>query len=285
MHHFTFYMLSKISNGYRPSQIAEQLDVTPQDIHYHIGRMIQADLIYKDKSNGIRWKLTEKGFFILKQKATGSVNSFNNYQTKPVSRIIPTRLDNIAFKFKILSPISADPHLHWTEMKNGVHKCVIRYDAYTIELVKSEKQRTKSALLVHLDGKYCFDWCKELINQYNLAIHYARLAAVQFRLEISETGYSVKRPHIAFEEDLSALFIAASNTAEIKTKEVDEGPECRAWIDRSNGAGELETNDPDYAYLYLMMPKTVDEIADALRRINKYIGDELFYHPLKTVNN
>ena len=118
-----------------------------------------------------------------------------------------------------------------------------------------------------------------------MPVHYARQAAVQFRLEISETGYPVKRPHIAFEEDLSALFIAASNTAEIKTREADEGPECRAWIDSSNGAGELETNDPDYAYLYLMMPKTVDEIAEALRRINKYIGYELFYHPLKTVNN
>ena len=92
-------------------------------------------------------------------------------------------------------------------MKNGVYKCVIRYDAYTIELVKTEKQGTDSTLLLHLDKKYCFDWCKEIINQYNLAIHYARLAAVQFRLEISETGYLVKRPHIAFEEDLIALFI------------------------------------------------------------------------------
>ena len=282
---FTLPILSKLFSGYRPAQIADQLGVTPQAVKYHTDNMIEAGLIRKDKCNRIRWVIEEKGLFILKQKATGSIISFNNYQTKLVSRIIPTRLDNIAFKFKILSPIPDNPHLHWTEMKNGVYKCVIRYDAYTIELVKSEKQGINSALLVHLNGKYCFDWCKEIINQYNLAIHYARRAAVQFRLEISETGYPVKRPHIAFEEDLSALFIAASNTAEIKTREADEGPECRAWIDSSNGAGELETNDPDYAYLYLMMPKTVDEIADALRRINKYIGYELFYHPLKTVNN
>ena len=276
---FTLSILSKLFSGYRPAQIADQLGVTPQAINYHTDNMIEAGLIRKDKGNRIRWIIEEKGLFILKQKATGSVNSFNNYQTKPVSRIIPTRLDNIAFKFKILSPIPDDPHLHWTEMKNGVSKCVIRYDAYTIELVKSEK---RSALLVHLDRKYCFDWCKEIINQYNLAIHYARQVAVQFRLEISETGYSVKRPHIAFEEDLSALFIAASNTAEIKTREADEGPECRAWIDSSNGAGELETDDPDYAYLYLMMPKTVDEIASALRRMNNnLVGHE----PMYAVNN
>jgi Winged helix-turn-helix DNA-binding len=274
---FTLPILSKLFSGYIPAQIADQLGVTPQAVKYHTDNMIEAGLIRKDKGNRIRWVIEEKGLFILKQKAIGSVNSFNNYQTKPVSRIIPTRLDNIAFKFKISSPIPDDPHLHWAEMKNGVSKCVI------IELVKTEKQGTDSTLLLHLDKKYCFDWCKELINQYNLAIHYAKQTAIQFKIQISDYGYPVKRPHMAFEKDLIAFFIASSNTAEINTRKGED--DYKAWIDSSNGAGELETNDPDYAYLYLMMPKTVDEIADALRRINKYIGYEMFYHPLKTVNN
>jgi hypothetical protein len=47
-------------------------------------RMVHADLIFKDARNGIKWKLTEKGTFILKQKATGSANPFNNYQTRPI---------------------------------------------------------------------------------------------------------------------------------------------------------------------------------------------------------
>jgi predicted transcriptional regulator len=51
---FTFAILSKLFQDYRPSQIAAQLGVTPQDINYHTGRMVDADLIYKDKSNGIR---------------------------------------------------------------------------------------------------------------------------------------------------------------------------------------------------------------------------------------
>src|SRR5215217_4173087 len=105
--HFTLAILSKLYQGYRPSQIAAQLGVTSQNIHYHTDRMIDADLIYKDTSNGIKWKLTEKGLFILKQKLTGSVNSFNNYQM-PVLRHIPTRLDNLCFAFKILSHIPED---------------------------------------------------------------------------------------------------------------------------------------------------------------------------------
>jgi hypothetical protein len=276
--HFTLAILSKLYQGYRPSQIAAQLGVTPQDIYYHINRMIDACLIYKDKSNGIRWKLTQKGLFILKQKLTGTVNSFNNYQTV---RIIPTRLDNLSFAFKILSPIHQGPHLDWTEMKNGVSKCSIKYETRTIELVKSENSST---MLVHLDKKYCFDWYKESFNQYNLAIYYAKQAATKFGLQISDYGYPFKRPHIAFEQDLIACYLAASYTAEIKTKEGED--EYRAWIDSSNEAGELETNDDKYGYDYLMMPKTVKEIANMTMTIIKQTtGYGRCYHPLLTVNN
>jgi len=277
--HFILAILSKLYQGYRPSQIAAQLKVTPQDIHYHINRMIDADLIYKDTSNGIKWKLTQKGLFILKQKLTGSVNSFNNYQ---MARIIPTRLDNLSFAFKILSPIPQDPHLDWTGMKNGVSKCSLKYETHTIELVKSENNST---MLAHLYKKYCFDWYKESFNQYNLAVYYAKQAATKFSLQISDYGYPFKKPHIAFEQDLIACYLAASCTSEIKTKQGEED-EYRAWIDSSNGAGKLETNDSEYAYDYLVMPKTVKEIASMTMTIIKQTtGYERYYHPLFTVNN
>lgn len=59
-----------------------------------------------------------------------------------------------------------------------------------------------------------------------------------------------KRPHIAFEGDLIACHLAASCTAEIKTKQGErEGKdEYGAWIDSSNGAGEIETDDNEYGY-------------------------------------
>jgi hypothetical protein len=139
-------------------------------------------------------------------------------------------------------------------------------------------------MLIHLDKKYCFDWYKESFNQYNLAIYYAKQAATKFSLQISDYGYPFKKPHIAFEQDLIACYLAASYTSEIKTKSgVDE---YRAWIDSSNGAGELETNDSEYGYDYLMMPKTVKEIANmSMTIIKQTTGYERCYHPLFTVNN
>jgi hypothetical protein len=278
--HFTLTILSKLCQGFRPSQIAAQLRVTPQDIHYHTDKMVDAQLIYKDASGGIKWRLTEKGRFILKQKLTGTVTSLNNYKA---ARIIPTRLDNLSFSFKISSSIPEDLHLDWIRMKNGVSKCSLKYETHTIEFVKSDNNST---MLVHLDKKYCFDWCKELINQYNLASYYAKQAATKFSLQISGYGYPFKKPHIAFERDLIACNLAASYTAEIKTKQGEGQEESRAWIDRSNGAGELETNDDEYGYDYLMMPKTVREIANMTEAIIKATkGYELCHHPLFTINN
>jgi hypothetical protein len=276
--HFTLTILSKLHQGYRPSQIAAQLGKTPQDIYYHTEKMIEADLICKDKSSGIKWKLTEKGTFILKQKATRSVNHFNNYQTRP----IPVRLDNLAFEFKILSAIPTNSHFKWNEMKNEVSKCSLKYDSSTVEIIKSEKA---AVMLIHLNKTYCFDWTSELINEYNLALHYARQAATRFSIQISGYGKMVKRPHVAFERDLIACYLAASCTAEIKPKP-REGDESRAWIDSSNGAGELETNDDEYGYDYLRMPKTVREIANMTAAVIKQVtGYERCYHPLFTINN
>jgi hypothetical protein len=281
---FNFILLSKLYNGYRPAQIATQLGVSPQAIKYHTDILIEANLIRKDTANGIQWKLTEKGLYILKQRLTGSVNPFNNYQTKSVARLIPTRLDNVSFAFKILGPIPEDPNLHWSQMMNGVSKCAIKYDTHTVEILRSQKGGG-SSMAIHMQKAYCFDWIGELIRQYNFALHYAKQAAIKYRIEVSDYGHKERMPHIAFEEDLIAQTIATSHTAETKTQGETEA--SRAWVDHSNGSGEFETDDPDYAYLYLMMPKTLEELANISRWELRYKNAEYeqHYHPSLTKNN
>jgi hypothetical protein len=84
-----------------------------------------------------------------------------------------------------------------------VAKCSRKYNDHNVELVRSEKL-DEGRMLIHLNKKYCFDWVGELIDLYNLATKYAREAATQFAIEISDHGRLIKRPHIAFEEDLIA---------------------------------------------------------------------------------
>lgn len=195
--------------------------------------------------------------------------------------MIPIRLDNLSFKFKIQGPIPPDDHQHWSEMNSGVSKCSLKYDSHTVELIRSEKEGNGSILIIHLESKYCFDWPTQLIEAYELSRHYAKQTAIQYRLEISDYGNLEKRPHIAFEEDLIAFSIAVSYTAEVRTDETS-----RAWIDSSNGQGEFETDDSDYAYQYLIMPRTVQEIANLVSTISTQImGYERCYLPSLTINN
>jgi len=137
-------------------------------------------------------------------------------------------------------------------------------------------------LEVHLSEEYVFDPLKGLIAQYNKARQYASLAARRLRLNIHENGMLVKKPHMAFEHDLIALYLATFQTAEITTK----SGAGKSWIDASKGRGELETNDVNYAYKYLKMPKNINYIYDILVRLTRESsGCRQHYDPYVTDNN
>lgn len=192
---------------------------------------------------------------------------------------LPVRVDNVCVEFKIYDRIPENERLQWVKMKNGVSKCTIKKDDHTIELVNSEKGG--SVMLIHLYKRYCFNWPGKLVSLAYVALHYAKQAATQFGVQILEYGSLIKKPHTAFEKDLFAIFLAASQTAEIST----EG-EGKAWIDASPGFGELETNDPDYVYKYLMMPENVMNIHQSLTRLaSKSSGFASCYDPVLTDNN
>jgi hypothetical protein len=74
-------------------------------------------------------------------------------------------------------------------------------------------------LEVHLPEVYIFDPYQGLLKQYDIARHYATLAAPRLRLVISDNGRLVKKPLLAFERDLIALYLATFQTAETTTIE------------------------------------------------------------------
>ena len=281
---YTLGILLKIYNGYRPSQIAESLNMSQQNLHYYTSQLIDAKLIEKLTEYGLVWKLTNLGLFILKEIHSRSVNSNNNTSTIEQHNTIPIRMHSVTFSFDILSSIDKT-RLQWKPINNGVSKCVIRYPDHTLELTKSPNEN-ESVLEVHLSELYTFDPYQGLLKQYDIARHYASLAAQRLRIVISDNGRLVKRPHFAFERNLIALYLATIQTEEISTSGGEGGRKAKAWIDSSKGSGELETNDIDYAYKYLMMPEIVMEIQNRVNRIARQTaGYERHYHPIITDNN
>jgi hypothetical protein len=164
-------------------------------------------------------------------------------------------------------------------------KCFIKYPDHTLELTKSPNEN-ESVMEVHLSEVYTFDPYQGLLKQYDIARYHASLAAQRLRLVISDNGRLVKKPHLAFERDLIDLYLATFQTGEISTIKGGGGRKEKAWIDSSKGSGELETNDVNYAYKYLMMPEIVMDIQKAVNRIARQTaGYERHYHPIMTYNN
>lgn len=291
---YTLRILWKIYKGYRPTQIAKSFDMSQQNLYYYTNQLIEAKLIERSSTeHGLEWKLTNLGLFILKGFLSRSINrntirnSNNNAPTIQQHNIIPIRMHNVTFSFDILSAIdNGNIRLRWKPINNGVSKCFIRYPDHTLELTKSPNE-TESVLEVHLPEVYTFDPYQGLLRQYDIARHYASIAAQRLRLLISDNGRLVKKPHLAFEQDLIALYLATFQTAEISTIGGGEGGrKDKAWIDSSKGSGELETNDINYAYKYLMMPEVVMDIRKAVNRIARHTaGFERHYHPIMTDNN
>jgi hypothetical protein len=59
-----------------------------------------------------------------------------------------------------------------------------------------------------------------------------------------------------------------------------------AWIDASQGIGELNTNDVNYAYKYLMMPENIMHIHQTvINMTRKSSGYAICHHPTLTDNN
>jgi hypothetical protein len=117
---------------------------------------------------------------------------------------------------------------------------------------------------------------------YELARTIAVLTGDKLGIDVCKNGELVKKPHLAFDYDLIALYLATFETADITTV----GKKGRAWIDASQGFGELETKDIDYAYKYLTMPENTFKIYEHTSIIKRMISGYGRYHdPVLTDNN
>jgi predicted transcriptional regulator len=279
-------ILSKIYYGYRPSEIAKQLGMSAQNMNYYKGNLMNLGLIRKEGDrSGIAWRVTERGSFILKQFIIQSVDYQTRYSSYSHNKTrIPVRLNDICFAFKINSSLEG-LRIQWEALKNGVCKHTIikrnKELGRTVDIIKSPNHGN-SIMLVHMNELYTFNVFKDIIKLYDEAHTIAIQVSKELQIIVSTTGELVKKPHLAFENDLIALYLATFETASTNTA----NKKGKAWIDASHGPGELETNDPEYAFKYLVMPENIFETHKVVQMIKKLLsGYKIHYDPVLTHNN
>jgi hypothetical protein len=279
-------ILSKIYYGHRPIEIAKQLGMSVQNVKYYTDNLMDLRLISKEGGrSGIAWKVTERGLFLLKQFIIQSVDS----QTSSARYIhnktrIPVRLNDICFAFKINSSLE-NLRIRWENLKNGVCKHTVikrnKEQSNTVDIIKSPNQ-SNSIMLVHMNERYTLNIFKDIIKLYDEARILVIQVANELQIFVSNTGELVKRPHLAFEDDLIALYLATFETTSTNTAD----KKGKIWIDASHGLGELETNDPEYTFKYLIMPENVFETHEDVRMIKEMMsGYRIHYDPVLTRNN
>jgi hypothetical protein len=251
-------------------------------LNYHTDRLIDAHLIKKDrKPNGITWALTDRGLFFLKEKLRRSATNDTIYSHYK----LPIRLHSLAFAFRINH--IPELNLDWKILNNGVSKCSMNYDDHTAEIVNG---RRNSVLLIHLPDACTFNPFQTILRQYEAARGFAVSTAKKLKIDISEIGELVEKPHMAFESDLIALYLATFETAETNTTSREgrkSNDKNSAWLDASQGNGELETDDIYYAYKYLMMPEYVADIQQAVIKMTRSLSSRyaMCHDPSLTDNN
>jgi hypothetical protein len=192
---------------------------------------------------------------------------------------VVARLDNVCFNFSVIVP--DDLHLTWQQRNNGVMQFIEKKEEYTLILTRSPN-KDNSSLLVLLSPGYFRNRDKGLIEMYNTARRIARRFSERLRLEIAVDGQLAKKPHTAFDPDLSTCFIG-DGYGTVETATVAGG---KAWIDSSYGYGELETDDADYAYLKLIEPEIVADILQSVSQSQeRSLGFRNSYHPVYTINS
>ena len=247
-------------------------------------KLIDANLIKKvRKPNGITWALTDRGLFILKEKLRRSVTNDTIYNHHK----LPIRFHSLAFSFRINH--IPELNLDWKILNNGVSKCSMYYDDHTAEIVKSANGRRNSVLLIHLPDACTFNPFQTILRQYEAGRGFAVSTAKKLKIDMSEIGELVKKPHMAFESDLIALYLATFETAETNTTSREGGKNNdrnSAWVDASQGNGELETDDIYYAYKYLMMPEFIAYIHQAvIKMTRRSLSYTMCHDPTLTDNN
>jgi hypothetical protein len=240
---FTLPILEGIEAFARPSLIAKRLGVTQQRLRHHTLRCRAAGLIKKESiDDGLVWSLEEKGRCWL-DKLRKRKSERENF---------PMRAGNVAF----VATLESKPHLPWKDLKNGVQECTIPLKEHKAQFISS---KTSTKLTIFVPEKYAENPLDAIVVMFQEAFEIIQRLKDRIGFMISGPIRLARKPEFSFEKDLLALHLSKFQLAAIE----EEGKK-RVWTDNSKGAGEIETNDPLFAYRYLRMADMVYQIYELL---------------------
>lgn len=266
-------ILTLIKKGKYASEIARQLNKSKQFINYWLNQCLEQNLIEKKiRSSFQEYELTEQGKDFLIESKNFSLPMKNT----PKKNI---RTHNLNIKFKILK----DNPLAKFDKETAINNWVKKYITTSFPLSLTIEKTTKSIIL------YVHEFHTEqrnFLNDFYEQVLKATLYTYQF-LQKKGILIDIMDPVITHQH--------IANESPEHNEAVDKGVfemnfnrdaksifptqmTAKAWIDRSKGNVDIETNDMIYEEKLLAMPETVHELYSKTLPILNAYGHQISLH-------
>lgn len=257
---YTYKLLVMIKNGAYAAQISRQLKEPESTIKSRLKSLERRHMIAVDFKSCFKvYKLTAKGYRVLK--------SLSFYYSDENSRHL--RQSNArAHKLSILCPIVKDnPNARFEKINKRFSNWMPQYCRVTFPVGLTFLKTPKNIIIkfheFESEGRtYLTDFLGHVLKG---CFYAARFLKDKYGIEI-DIPEKITDQHLVNEAPEYSERIDDKMTTEIdlnretKSLLVTKG-KAKAWIDRSKGMPEIETNDLLYEEKLLMMPENVDRMA------------------------
>ncbi len=267
-----YRILRRIQKGMYPSQIARQMRISKQLVSYYLKKAEKLNFVKEEFRSSFKYYvLTEEGKQWLLEVKKSSL---------PVKEK-STRLHNLAIKFPI---IKDNPEAKF-ERETPINNWVKQYSVVTFPIGITIEKTTKSIIVyfhqfetkkpMFLDEFY--SWV--LRGIYYVYYYLMKEKGIQIDIFQGE----IIREHIANESPEFNDRISKRRTVEIslgrKAKAIFPAQFiAKAWIDRSLGNVEIETNDMIYEEKLLLMPELVYEFSKKFLPAIELLAQQINLH-------
>jgi len=270
-----YRILRCIGKGMYPSQIARQLNLPKQNINYFIRKLEAQGFIKRElRTNIACYVLTDSGVKLLEHLRS---KKFSLPSRKSDTSI---RLHNLVIKFPILKD---NPNAKWERVGEEINNWVAKYSVVEFPVGITIKKTPKS-IIVYFHQFYTRreQFLSDFYNWVLRGIYYVYFFLLKDKgIQIDLLNAKVIREHIANESPEFNETVPKKKTVEVRFKRKARSifpsvSESRAWIDRSFGNVDIETNDMIYEEKLLLMPEIIyaldKKLAPTLEKLSEQIN-------------
>lgn len=274
LRNYQYKLLICIKKGIYSKQIARQLNEPNTTIHDRLNRLIDIGLIKKDvKSSCTLYKITRLGYICL--------SSHRSELSRYLRGRGKTRMHRLNIKFRII-----DNNIKAKFEKNyKLNNWIQRYTTVKFPIGITIKKTPKSVIAMFHEfetkkSSSLTDFFQHIMKGINY-VYYFLIKEYKIKIDIFSgiiTDQHIVNEMPELDKKLDKKVTTVMDLARVSKSIFPTEISAKAWIDRSQGMPEVETNDFLYEEKLLMMPEYTEKIAHTFIPTMEELTKQIYLH-------